>query len=54
MDNKIAERIIKAVINWNGSPMIWNSKFLELQDHFDLIVEQVDEFTISLKTKMKD
>ena len=52
MENKTNERIIKAIINWNGQKMEWDKKFLELQDYFDLIIKDEGK-TITLTTKMK-
>lgn len=52
---KMLERVVKAIINWNEGEQKWDKHFLALQDHCDLIVEQDkdDENVIILKTKFK-
>lgn len=47
------ERIVKAIINWNGQDMNWDSAFLKLQDHFDLLIKEDEDGIITLSTKIK-
>ena len=54
IDPKEMERIIKAVANYNGQEMIWNKKFLEYQDYFDMNVEQDADGNIVIHTKLKN
>lgn len=50
MDNKLLEQILKAVVNWNGQEILWDKHFLELQDYYTLVVEEIDEKTIRITT----
>lgn len=46
------ERIVKAIIHYNRQPMTWYPKYLELQDNFELVIEEKDGGII-LSTKRK-
>ncbi len=53
LDRKTTERIIKAVINWNGQKMEWHIPFLKLQDKFELITEVLDNGDLVMTTRLK-
>lgn len=46
------ERIIKAIVNWNGKHVEFDKRFLELQDNFELDVKELNG-VIDISTKMK-
>jgi hypothetical protein len=52
MDKILTERIIKAVVNWNGQHIDFDKKFLEFQDYTELIIIDNGDI-ITLTTKMK-
>jgi hypothetical protein len=54
MDKVTLERVVKAVVNWNGKEVDFVKRFLELQDNFDLEAVDIGDGTIKLKTKLKE
>jgi len=49
---ELLKRVVCATVNWNKQPVKFDKKFLELQDNFDLFIEEEDDMFI-LTTKMK-
>jgi hypothetical protein len=52
MNSKLAEQIIKTVVNWNGQKVEFDRKYLEYNDLCELIVVETEN-TITLTTKFK-
>ena len=49
----LLENLAKAIINWNGTVAPFVEEYLELQSHFELIVEKEDNIII-FSTKLKE
>ena len=52
MDKTTLERIVKAVVSWNGLKVEFDPKFLQYQDHFELN-EELKDGVLIITTKMK-
>lgn len=54
MDKELLlERVVKAIIYYNGHSMSWYPKYLELQDNFELIIEEDKDGAITFSTEIK-
>lgn len=54
VDKEYTRQVLTAIVNYSGEmDMLFNKKFLKLQDHFDLQFVDVDKDTIRVTSTMK-